>query len=157
MSGLTLVNIDVVIGGSPVLVTAALKSQSITLIAGKTEGQFLGSFTFDPGEDLAHQTITVDARDKTGYKTSKNFPFSIEKPETSGAASKIVIPVSNDAQIIRILRIIFGAFAAIYLAFLAIDAVIIHRAKIKRAGIRSSPHILVLFLVAAVTLFASLF
>lgn len=157
LSDKILVNIDVVIAGSPTLVTATLKSQSITLVAGKTVGQFLGSFTFDIGEEFADQVLTVEARDKTGTKKTQSFPVNIEKAEGSGAASNVEIPVSNEAQVISILRVIFGIFAALYLAFLIADAFIIHRAKVKRAGIHSSPHILVIFLIAVVTLFASLF
>lgn len=157
LSGRTLLNIDVIISGSPTLVTARIKTQSIALLAGKSAGQFLGNFTFDDDENLSALTLTVEARDKTGAKASRDFPVNIPASETSGAASEVAIPVTNEAQIITVLRIVFGVFALIYMAFLVIDAIIIHRAKVKKTGIHASPHILLLFLIAAFTLFANWF
>ena len=157
LSGHTLVNIDVVIAGSPTLVTSRLKNQSITLIPGKVQGEFVGSFTFDPTEDLAQQTVTVEARDKSGTKITQEFPVNITNPAVASSEEVplTAIPVANEASIIKILRIVFGVFATVYMGFLAIDAILIHRAKIKRAGIHPHPHILVLFLIAAVALFSN--
>ncbi|MEJ0020969.1 MAG: CAP domain-containing protein [Candidatus Doudnabacteria bacterium] len=158
LSGHTLVNIDVVIAGSPTLVTARLKTQSITLIAGRSQGEFIGSFTFDPTEDLSHQTISVEARNNAGTKITQDFPVDIQSSQAASAATTaIAIPISNEAGIINILRIVFGIFALIYMGFLIVDAVIIRRAKVKRAGIHPNPHILILFLIAVVTLFANWF
>ncbi len=70
-------------------------------------------------------------------------------------AANTAIPVSNEAQIIQILRILFGIFATIYMGLLALDAIIIHRAKIKRNGIHPNPHLLVFALLIAVTLFSN--
>ncbi|MEO8065741.1 MAG: CAP domain-containing protein [Candidatus Doudnabacteria bacterium] len=154
VSGKILVNLDVVIGGNPSLVTSRLKTQSITLVAGKQPGEFVGSFTFDQTEILGSQTVSIEARDKTGAKLAQDFRIRIDVPALSGAAqdSLVPIPVTNEAAIIKVLRIIFGIFGAIYVIFLVIDAVIIHRAKIKRTGIHSWPHLLVLLLIAAITL-----
>jgi|GEM_PF-3059567 len=155
LSGHTMVNIDVVINGSPALATARLKSQSITLIPGTIAGQYLGSFTFDNTEDLSKVALTVEARDKNGTKVNQVFPIKIALPAPEVVTTTPVIPVSNEAGVIKTLRIIFGIFAGIYMAFLLVDAIIIHRGQIKRVGIHSNPHILVLFLIAAVSLFAN--
>lgn len=165
ISGKKMVDLDVVIDGNPALVTARLKSQSITLLPGKVLGEFTGSFTFDAPEDLTNQTVTVEARDKNGNKVSQDFAFNLptsvgsgtSTPPSVSAAANVQIPVSNEAQVIKILRIVFGAFTAIYLGFLVIDGIIIHRAKIKRAGIHPDSHILLFLLVAAVTLFSNWF
>lgn len=157
MAEQTLINIDVVITGSPTLATARLKSQSITLTTGKNAGQYLGVFTFNNTEDLSKQSLTIEARDKVGTKINQDFPVDIvaltPEPETPAP----VIPVSNEASIIKILRIIFAIFAGIYMTFLIIDAIIIHRNKAKRIGIHSNPHILVLLLLVTVSLFANWF
>ncbi|HEX9503538.1 MAG TPA: CAP domain-containing protein [Patescibacteria group bacterium] len=157
LSGRTLVDVDVVIAGSPTLVTAILKGQSITLIDGKVTGQFVGSFTFDPTTDLLKQTMHVEARDKNGIKASLDYPVSIQPQITDAVVgnARTNIPVSNEAQIMNVLRIIFGIFATIYMGFLALDAIIIHRAKIKREGIHPNSHLLVFALVVAITLFAN--
>ncbi len=152
ISGKKMVNLDVVISGSPALVTARLKTQSISLLPGKTSGEYLGAFTFDNGENLENQTASVVAQNKTGQKVTQDFPVNFSSPEVAGTPPA-VIPVSNEAQVIKILRIIFGVLAVLYMGFLIIDAIIIHRSKIKREGIRSNPHILVLFLIAVVSLF----
>ena len=161
ISGQILVNMDVVIMGGPTLVTGKLKSQSITLLPGKSLGQYLGSFTFDSGENLNNQTVTIEARDNNAKKVSMDFPVNIENPAVSGEAAPaqtlpLSIPVSNEAQVVAILRIVFGIFAGLYVIFLIVDAIIIHRAKIKRAGIHSSTHTLLFLLIAAVSLFGRL-
>ncbi len=156
ISGHMLVNIDLIITGNPTLVTAKLNSQSISLIAGASTGEYKGSFTFDTTENLSSVTLTVEARDKTGAKTSLEYPLNIETPVT-GSAQKNIIPVSNEAQIIKVLRIIFGIFATIYMIFLVIDTIIVHRAKIKRDGIRPHSHLLVFVLLAAISLFGNWF
>ena len=147
------VSVNVIIQGSPTLVTAALNGQSITLLAGKVQGEFVGTFTFDPTEDLSATSVAIEARDKTGDKTSREFNFTETPPEPAAEQLPIGhIPVSNEAQVVKILRIVFGVFAGIYLAFLTVDGIIIRRAKIKRAGLHPDSHILLFFLVATITL-----
>jgi hypothetical protein len=155
LSGSTIVDLDVIITGNPTLVTAALKTQSITLLAGKVAGEYVGKFTFDSTEDLSKQTITLQARDKNNARATLSYPISIEPAIAGPSSVNTAIPVSNETQIINILRIVFGVFATIYMAFLAIDAIIIHRAKIKRDGIHPSPHLLVFLLLVAVALFSN--
>ena len=147
------VSVNVIIQGSPTLVTAQLNTQSITLLPGKVQGEYTGTFTFDPEEDLSNTRVAVEARDKSGAKISREFKVSQPLPETLEAQLPIGhIPVSNEAQVVKILRIVFGVFAGIYLTFLIIDGIIIRRAKIKRAGLHSGSHILLFFLIATVTL-----
>jgi len=147
------VNVNVIIQGSPTLVTAALNGQSITLLPGKVQGEYVGIFTFNPTEDLSAATVAIEARDKAGTKTSREFNFA-ENPAVAPNEELPVghIPVSNEAQVVKVLRIVFGVFAGIYLAFLTIDGIIIRRAKIKRAGLHPDSHILLFFLVATITL-----
>ena len=154
LSGHILINVDVIITGGPTLVTALLNTQSISLIAGSTAGQYVGSFNFDPTEDLRDATLTVQARDKDANKASLEYPVNIESPAVTGTNT---MPVSSESQIIKILRIVFGVFATIYLGFLVIDAIIIHRAKIKRIGLNANPHLLIFALLIAVTVFSSWF
>ncbi len=160
LSGRIIVDVTVGIAGNPTLVTASLKGQSITLVAGKVAGEFVGSFTFDSTEDLLNQKLQVEARDKNGVKANLEYAVNIESqsqdalPVVGNANTQI--PVSKEAQIMKVLRIIFGIFAVIYMGFLATDAIIIHRAKIKRDGIHPNPHLLVFALIALVTLFTSL-
>jgi hypothetical protein len=159
LSGRTMVEVDVIIAGSPTLVTANLKGQSITLVEGKVTGQYVGSFTFNLDEDLTKQTLVIEARDKNGIKANLSYPVDIEPritEEPMVGNSQTSIPVSSEAQIFQILRIIFGIFATIYMGFLAVDAIIIHRSKIKRAGIHPNSHFLIFALIAAITLFTNI-
>jgi hypothetical protein len=161
VSGHTIISLDTVINGSPTLVTAKLKTQSITLLPGKVQGQFVGSFTFDSTENLSEQAVTVEARNQAGAKTSLDFGINFASSEGVADGNQTTInaqiPVSNEARIINILRIIFGLFAVVYMAFLAIDAIVIHRAKISRPGIHTNTHALVFLLIAAVSIFANWF
>lgn len=147
------VNVNVVVQGKPTLVTAQLSGQSITLLSGKVQGEYVGTFTFDSTEDLSRAVVTVEARDIAGVKTTREFNFS-ENPAVTPSAKPPVsqLPVSNEAQVVKILRIVFGVFAGIYLTFLTIDGIIIRRAKIQRAGLHPDSHILLFFLVASITL-----
>ena len=159
-SNQTKIGVDIVIQGKPTLVTATLKAQSITLLPSQTDGQYLGTFTFNPGENLENQALVVEARDQDGAKTFSEFPVNISSPGVSGLEDETskTIPTevaSNEAGVIKILRLLFGIFAAIYMGFLIIDALIIHRAKIQRPGIHSHTHILLFLLIAAVALFTN--
>jgi len=152
VSGKALINVTTAVAGSPTLVTAQLKTQSITMLAGKTAGEFTGVFTFDQGEDLANQTLTVEARSKAGAKTSISSLINFETGVT-GAKEDTTIPVSSESRILTGLRILFGILALCYTVFLLIDAIIIHRAKIKRPGLRSGDHTMLFLLVAIVSIF----
>ena len=154
LSGQILVDVSTVISGSPTLTVARLKTQSITLLPTKISGEFTGRFTFNGDENLINQTLTIEARDKAGAKITQDFPVNVE-PVSAANVSIPQIPVSKEANVIKTLRIVFGVFASLYMIFLIIDAIIIHRAKIKREGINSLPHILVLLLIVAVNLFAN--
>jgi len=109
---------------------------------------------------LENQALVVEARDQDGAKTFSEFPVNISSPGVSGLEDETskTIPTevaSNEAGVIKILRLLFGIFAAIYMGFLIIDALIIHRAKIQRPGIHSHTHILLFLLIAAVALFTN--
>lgn len=149
------VNINVVIQGNPSLVTARLAGQSITLSPGSVKGEYLGTFTFDPDENVAQHLAVVEARSEDGTKVTQEFKV-FEVPNDPGVAEQLPlppIPVTSEAQVVKILRIVFGLLAGVYLSFLIIDAYILHRAKIKRPGLHPDSHILIFFLVATVTLF----
>jgi hypothetical protein len=151
------VNINVVIQGEPALVTARLKGQSITLKPGTVKGEYLGTFTFDPTEEVSQQLVAVEARDKSGVKIEKEFKvFEIPTEPSALRADPSTltseIPLTTEAQVVKVLRILFGILASIYLAFLIIDAIIIHRARVNHRPIHTDSHILMIFLVATVTL-----
>lgn len=149
------VNINVVIQGNPSLVTARLAGQSITLSPGSVKGEYIGTFTFDPDENVAEHLAVIEARADDGTKVTQEFKV-FEVPNDPGVAEQLpvpVIPVTSEAQVVKILRIVFGVLAAVYLGFLVIDAYILHKAKIKRPGLHPDSHILMFFLVATVTLF----
>lgn len=149
------VNINVVIQGKPTLVTARLSGQSITLSAGSVQGEYIGTFTFNPSEDVSQHLAVIEARSEDGTKVIKEFKV-FEVPSDPGVAEPLAIPsipVTSEAQVVKILRLVFGILAGIYLGFLIIDGFILHRTKIKRPGLRTDSHILLFFLVATVTLF----
>ena len=154
ISGQTQVKIQINITGSVALATARLKTQSITLLPQPAAGVYAGTFTFDAGEDLSDQALLVEARDAAGQKIDANFPINIGAQ--TGAVAPVAppaIPTTNESQVIKILRIIFGIFAGIYMIFLSLDAIIIHRAKLTHPGIHSTTHTLLFLLVAAASLF----
>ncbi len=155
VSGKKSVSIGVDVAGTPSLVTAKLKTQSITLLPGTVSGEYLGAFTFDGSEDLNNQTLIVEARSPDGTKTELSFPISLNEGVTPAPTEPVAIATTSDDQVIKILRIIFGIFAAIYMIFLGIDAIIIHKAKVNRPGIHSSTHTLLFMLIAGVALFTS--
>ncbi|MBX4191177.1 MAG: CAP domain-containing protein [Candidatus Doudnabacteria bacterium] len=159
LSGKTTVDVDVVIAGDPTLVTATLNGQSITLLEGSVKGQFVGRFTFDADTDLHDKNLHIEARDKNNIKAGLDYlvNFVTQAVEDTPAVgnANTQIPISNEARLFQILRIIFGIFATIYMGFLAIDAIIVHRTKFKRPGIQPNSHLLVFVLVVAITLFTS--
>jgi hypothetical protein len=157
LSGHTMVNVEVNITGGATLVTGQLNSQSITLIPGKVKDIFLGSFTFDPGEDLSDTKLTVEARNKDGVKATEYYAINLESQVVGSSTQQTDIPVSNEAQVIKVLRIIFGILAVLYMGFLIIDAIIIRQAKIKREGLNTHPHLLIFALLATITLFSNWF
>ncbi len=158
VSGQTLIDLDVVVTGSPTLVTARLASQSITLLA-RDSSHYVGKFTFDSTENLNGQNITIEARDSAGNKVDSSIAISGIQQQTATAApaTPSQIPVSQEALLIKILRIIFGILSVIYLGFLITDAIIIHRAKIQRPGMHITPQIIIFILLAAFNLFAGKF
>jgi hypothetical protein len=160
VSGQTLVNLDVVVNGNPALVTAKLATQSISLLP-KDNSHFIGKFTFDSSEILNGDSITVEARDSAGNKVTSNIAISGINQQVSSANAATQtpsqIPISQEAELVKILRIIFGLLSVVYLGFLVTDAIIIHRAKIQRPGMHITPQIVVFILIAAINLFAGKF
>jgi outer membrane biosynthesis protein TonB len=57
---------------------------------------------------------------------------------------------TSDRAGLGYLKIVLAMFAGIYTFFLIIDSIIIHRAQVRRENIPSSPHSLLLLLVAAI-------
>ncbi|MBI4049742.1 MAG: CAP domain-containing protein [Candidatus Doudnabacteria bacterium] len=143
------IELDVVVSGNPAKVTAQIKDKTIELLASAQIGQFLGVISLPQEQALAGESLTITAVDKSGEQTSSqltlgDLPTNIEPtPSASGASER---------DFIRVLKIIFTVFALIYLAFLVIDSVIIHRTKIKRTSMNSSPHSLLFLLVVLLNL-----
>lgn len=51
------------------------------------------------------------------------------------------------------LKILLGVFAGLYTLFLGIDSIIIHRARVRRENMSSSPHALMMVMIAMVNFF----
>ncbi|HEX5430190.1 MAG TPA: CAP domain-containing protein [Patescibacteria group bacterium] len=159
VSGHSLVSVSVSATGNPTLVTARLLTQSITLLP--QDGRFAGTFTFNLSDQLSGQQISIEARNAAGEKTESQVQLSqIESippgPDAENATSTTApspIPVSQEAQVMNILRIIFGILSVIYLGFLVTDWIIIHRAHVDRPGAHLAPQIAVFFILALVNLF----
>jgi hypothetical protein len=158
ISGQIKIDVRATITGSVALATARIKGQSITLLLDQASGLFLGTFTFDATENLSGEQLAVEARDKDGKKITQEIPINVGSPLQAVTNNQPTqIPVSSDAYFIKILRFVFAGFAIFYLIFLLIDAVIIYRNNLKRDKMHPNGHILVLFLVAIVNLFANKF
>lgn len=144
------VELDVVISGGPTKVSAQIKDKTIELLPSAITGQFLGVFTFPKELDLTNEKIKIIASASSGEKTSSeldlggppNDELTIGNAATPGA----------EQDFAKTLKIIFSVFAAIYLVFLAIDSIIIHRAKIKRTTVNSSSHSILFLLTVAMNL-----
>ncbi|MBX4204816.1 MAG: CAP domain-containing protein [Candidatus Doudnabacteria bacterium] len=157
VSGHTMIDVNVAITGKPTLATAKLLTQSITLLA-QSDGRYAGTFTFNLSEDLSGQDITIEARDATNAKVTASITLSnidtIPAGQTDASpVGSSQIPVSEQALIMKILRIIFGILSIIYLGFLVIDWVIMKRAHIERPGMHVSPQIAIFLLLAFVNIF----
>lgn len=162
VSGHSLVDINLPISGSPTLVTAKLSGQSITLLS-QGAGRYAGTFTFNLSESLNGQQISVEARNASGSKITGSYPIAnVEAIPSDNSASQTAgspsvrlpkIPVSQEAEIIRLLRIIFGVLSVVYLGFLVTDWIIIRRARVERPGLHLAPQIVVFMIVAFVNLF----
>jgi hypothetical protein len=159
VSGHNLIDLSVSLKGAPTLVTAKLLTQSITLLK-QSDGRYAGTFTFNLSDDLSGKEVVIEARDSTNAKVSSTVTLA-DVPlipnsdgDSSGAINANKIPVSQEAAIFRILRIIFGILASIYLGFLVIDWVIMKRAHVERPGMLLSPRVVVFLLIAFVNIFA---
>ncbi|MBI4363400.1 MAG: CAP domain-containing protein [Candidatus Doudnabacteria bacterium] len=80
-------------------------------------------------------------------------PIATPESQKEGVVGQNTLPASEETQFIKILRLIFGFFAIIYLFFLALDSIIVYRAKLKRTTMHSSTHALLFFLIALVNIF----
>ena len=155
LSGKILIDVAADITGKPTLVTAHLNSQSINLIK-DDNGKYAGTFTFDSTEILNDSELKIEARDASGAKTTSTTVLKDVDavPDASSTDNgPVQIPISRNAQIVNLLRIIFGIFSTIFLGFLVADAIIIHRAKINRPGMNLTPQILIFLIISFVNLF----
>jgi hypothetical protein len=161
VSGHALVTVNISTSSDATLVTAKLKTQSITLLK-QPDGRYEGTFTFNLSDNLNGEAIGVEARNASNAKTTSSIPLSnIEtlpdgtgaEQTTSGAVGLPLIPVNGQAQTVNILRIIFGILSVIYLGFLVTDWIIIHRAKVDRPGMHLPMQIVIFLLVAIVNIY----
>lgn len=151
-----ILEIDLVVSGNPSKVKAIIKDKEIELLPSAIAGQFLGVATFAKDTDLSDQTLTIKAIDKNNQETVLQTNLSnLKEPVRESFSPLTQIPGSGEAQFLRLVKIILAVLAIIYISFLVIDSIIIHRAKIKRANINSSPHILLFLLIAIVNIFAT--
>jgi hypothetical protein len=155
VSGHTLVDVNVAVSGNPTLITAKLNQQSITLL--KSDDRFAGTFTFNLSENLNGQSITVEARNSANTKVTSQIPLENIQTLPAGNDSSVAgtkIPASSDAELLFILRIVFGVLSVVYLGFLITDWIIIHRAKIVRPGMHLQTQVVIFALVAIINIFA---
>jgi hypothetical protein len=154
-----ILEMDVTVAGHPKTVTAQALDKTISLLPSAVSGQYLGVMTFPKDANFADQKLKIQAVDES--KASQILEFDLAKlPDLSSSDSGISgngMPVSSEAQFLKVLKIIFGIFAGIFMLVLGTDSIIIHRAKIKRQGISSSQHFLLFFLIAAVSLLSMWF
>jgi hypothetical protein len=148
-----ILEIDVVISGSPERVIAMLKDKTIDLLPSAITGQYLGVFSFPAGNDLGEEKIFVEATSKNKEPARAEFSlanvYDRTLPDSNPTGS---IPVSQEVQFIKVLKIIFAILASLYVIFLVVDSLIIRRAKIKRSNIHSSRSALLFLLIALVNM-----
>lgn len=89
----------------------------------------------------------------TPEDSSNTIPTTTETIPLAPAAGNFVGTTSSDANDLFSLKIVLGIFAAVYTFFLVADSIIIHRAKIDRENMPSSPHALMMLLVSLVNFF----
>lgn len=84
--------------------------------------------------------------------TDNNTPGASQTDKNSGVTQISGNPTESSSKSdgLTTLKIILGIFAAVYAVFLLIDSIIIHRAKIARENLSSSPHALMMLLVVFV-------
>ncbi len=140
--------IDVIVAGAPASVIASIKDKTIALLPSAITGQYLGVLTFPKGTDLSTDKLQIKAGEVSADFSLANLPGG--ENESPGNPVGVGAAVGSESQFIRVLKIIFGVLAGLYAVFLLIDSVIIHRAKIKRTNLPSSPHSLLFLLIVAV-------
>lgn len=79
---------------------------------------------------------------------------SIPVEEEAPVKSNPVVTATNlpEKKDLYSLKIVIGIFAGLYTIFLGIDSYIIHRAKVNRINISSSPHAVLMLMIALVNL-----
>lgn len=82
-----------------------------------------------------------------------NEPMANEKLPSVQVQTDVQLPASAETGLYYALRIIFTIFAATYVLFLVVDSIIIHKAKVARTNIPSSPHTLLFLLFALINIF----
>lgn len=153
----TALEVEAVVDGPASEVWATVMGKTEKLLASSIVGQYLGVITFPAGTKFDEEKIFVQATDSQNNKTSEELSLAYLK-ETSGVAgSNELLTGSAENEFVKILRIVFGAFAGIYLFFLIIDSLIIYKAKLKRTTMHSSTHSLLFFLIAIINIFGSRF
>lgn len=149
------VELDVIVAGGPTKVTATISDKTVELLPSAITGQHLGVFTFPATTDFTDSKLTIEASDVSGQKSSAEFKLSkLQEPLLPEVSPKGNIPVSSESAFLHVIKAIFSVFALLYVIFLVIDSIIIHRTKIKRTNIHSSPHALLFLLIAVVNLLA---
>ncbi|OGE81208.1 MAG: hypothetical protein A3H72_03500 [Candidatus Doudnabacteria bacterium RIFCSPLOWO2_02_FULL_48_8] len=140
-----ILELDVIISGNPKTATAAIKDKKIQLLPSAIIGQYLGVLTFPAAANLSEEKLTIAADG-----ISSQFDLNHLKEKKPTAENSVVGgPAGQETAFPIILKIVFTVFAAVYLTFLVVDSIIIHRSRIKRVNPHSSSHSLLLMLIIA--------
>lgn len=152
-----LIEIDAIVSGQPEIVTATIGDKTSTLLPSAIPGQFLGVISFEKPESYP-DLLVVTAQSESGAKTNEEFVISnFLQPALPGSQSESGVVGANEIEFIKILRLVLGILAGLFVFFLLLDSLIVHRAKIKQRGANNTTHGILFLLIFLVNLFASWF
>jgi hypothetical protein len=147
--------LSVSVSGTPKAVRAKVKDNVANLSKNET-GQYLGEIIFASNTDLSNEKIIFEAEDEAGNISTTEISLDkIVSPVADNPPVTAAAPAS-EAELSKTLKLIFAILAGLFLIFLAIDSVIIYRARHNRLNPSSSSHTLTFLLVAIVNFISTL-
>jgi hypothetical protein len=148
-----LLDLEVSVSGTPKTVQAKFIGQEIAMNKNSAGAYAAKLVLAEPV--VKGSVVTIIASDEAGQSVSKDFSLD-DVPGVVSNQREIPTTGASEAELSRTLKIILAIFAGVFLIFLAIDSVIIHRARIQRLGPSSSTHTLLFLLIALVNIFTAL-
>jgi uncharacterized protein YkwD len=152
--GNTVLNIEVKITGEPKKVTASLADMSAELVAVKSINSYIGTIKVPTGTVLSQAILEIFIEQLDGAVTVSEVGLKeiLTAPQEASFAEPKAI--TTEKQMSNTIKIILGILAAIFVVFLVIDSVIIHRANLSGIRPHSSPHTLLLLILIVINLFS---